>query len=262
MVFHSHAVGKDCSNVVVKALYHGLHRVARRLVGNVAHKKYACSVPAAKWLFGEYAAKDVEIIKNGIDTARFAFSPEIREKKRAELDIHGFCVIHVGSFSAVKNQGYLVDAFALFSANNPDSILLLVGEGELLDEVRKKTESLGLTDRVRFLGQREDVHEILQAADLFVLPSLEEGFSFVALESQTAGLPCVISSAVPEEVQITDAVRLFDITHPCVELSRIMTECMDIPRKDRAKEIMDAGYDLNDCAMRLEHSLERMLNEK
>lgn len=262
VVFHSHADRKDCRNSLTRAGYHFLHSIARVFINRVADKKCACSIPAAKWLFGENNIEDVTIVKNGIDLSEFRFSSVVREKKRKELGICGFCILHVGSFTAVKNQGYLVDAFATFHERYPDSVLLLVGEGELLESVRRKVTVQHLEDSVYFLGYRDDVAELMQAADLFVLPSLSEGFSYVSLEAQAAGLPCIISSAVPSEALLSADMQSFDVSLPHEKLAEVILAAIDRPRLDMIREIYDAGYDLKSCAIDLEENLKQLLCEK
>ena len=261
VVFHSHAMAKDCSNSVIRGLYHLLHYVSRPFVSFVADAEFACSESAAEWLFGKKKGKDAVVIKNGIDLGSFSFSPEMREEKRNELGIHGFCILHVGSFTSVKNQGYLLEAFRFFHKAHPDCVLYFVGDGELLDSVKRKVEAWGLSDVVSFLGQRKDVCSLLQAADLFVLPSLSEGFSFVALEAQAAGLPCLISSAVPSNIKINDNVDFFNISASAAELAEHMEKKMGDSRIQSAESLAEAGYDLRSCAVRLEQDLEKLLNE-
>jgi glycosyltransferase involved in cell wall biosynthesis len=199
------------------------------------------------------------MIYNGIDVDRYRYDPARRERMRRDLGISGFCVMHVGAFSAVKNQGYLVRAFSVFHGTHPDSVLLLVGQGELMDDARKEAEALGLGGEVRFLGQRNDVADIMQAADLLVLPSLHEGLPFVAVEAQAAGLPCILTDRAAAEAKILETCSFFDIAQPPEALAAAMEEKMGLPREDTADRLRKAGFDLKTCARKLEEDLAEML---
>ena len=177
----------------------------------------ACSKYAGRWLFGDklFNSGKVHLIKNAINLDRFSYKPEIREKMRSELGLNGkFVVGHVGRFMYQKNHDFLIDVFKEIHKQNSDSILLLVGDGPLQDQIRQKVNKLGLSDSVSFLGLRQDVPDLLQAMDAFVLPSHYEGFGMVALEAQTAGLPCIISDAVTKEVAVTPSVRFLSLSEP------------------------------------------------
>ena len=174
-------------------------------------RKYAtdfmcCSEYAGRWLFGNklYNQGKVYLLNNAIDIDRFVFNEEIRKKKRAELGISEdtFVVGHVGRFVEQKNHDFLIDIFKSIYEQKRNSTLILVGEGPLFDEIKKKVYSLNLESRVLFLGQRNDINELYHVMDFFLLPSLYEGFGMVLLEAQVNGLNCIVSKYVPEEAII------------------------------------------------------------
>ena len=255
VVIHSHSIGKDCKNPYVKAGYYFLHYMSRPLVGKIADKMYACSEEAGEWLFGKQFKKFGKVIPNGIDAQLFRYDEEKRNKIREKMKIEGSCIFHAGAFSAVKNQGYLIGAFAHFHKLHPDSILMFAGQGELMEQAKERTRSLGIENSVMFLGQRNDVADLMQAADLFVLPSLLEGLPFVAMEAQAAGLPCIITARASEKVKITNLCQFFDISKREEELSAAMEKQLELGRRDTMSEIRDAGFDLKRCAEELETEL-------
>jgi glycosyltransferase involved in cell wall biosynthesis len=106
----------------------------------------------------------------------------------------------VGRLEPVKGHVYLLEAFLTLALRFPDLYLALVGEGELLPQLRSRARSEGLADRILFLGWRDDIPGLLQAFDLFVLPSLNEGMGRALVEAMAAGLPIVAARAggVPE----------------------------------------------------------------
>ena len=144
-------------------------------------KKYAtnymcCSELAGRWLFGDKAYDEgkVYLLNNAIDLDKFKYDKKIRDKKRKELGIKEDTIVigHIGRFVAQKNHTFLIDIFNEIHKLNQNSILLLIGQGPLQEEINGKVKELGLDDSVKFLGQREDVHEYYNVMDLFLFPSL------------------------------------------------------------------------------------------
>ncbi len=168
---------------------------------------FACSEYAGKWLFGERSTHSdrYRVVYNAIDTAKFRFDETVRTEVRRELDIENRLVVgHIGRFVHQKNHDFLIDVFYEVHRQQPDSVLLLVGEGELQESVKQKVHDRHLDSSVKFLGVRSDVHRLYQAFDVFLLPSRFEGLPVVGVEAQAAGLPCVFSDAVTKEVKFTD----------------------------------------------------------
>lgn len=165
--------------------------------------RFACSKFAGEWLFGKDA--NFEVVYNAIDLDRFRFNAEARAQARADLGLVGnqFAIGHVGRFTAQKNHAFLIDVFTEVAKRRDDAVLLLVGTGEAGASVKALVDERGLTDRVKFLGQRSDVNRLYQAFDVFVLPSLYEGLGIVGVEAQASGLPCLLSDAITREVDVT-----------------------------------------------------------
>lgn len=147
----------------------------------------ACSVYAGKWMFGDkfYDSGKVRLIRNAIDLKKFTFNQDIRDRVRLELGLtDNFVLGHVGRFCYQKNHEFLIRIFHQVYLQNPKARLLLVGDGELKEQVMEQVSKLGLEQAVLFLGVRNDVEKLMQAMDVFVLPSRYEGLGIVALEAQ------------------------------------------------------------------------------
>ena len=161
-----------------------------------------CSELAGRWLFGdkEYDRGNVYLLNNAIDLDKFKYDENIRKEKRKELNISDDTLVigHVGRFVEQKNHRFLIDIFNEVHKERKNSILLLAGQGPLVEEIHEKVNELGLNESVRFLGQRKDIDKLYQAMDLFLFPSLYEGLGMVAVEAQVSGLPCVVSTEIPE----------------------------------------------------------------
>lgn len=179
-------------------------------------QRLACSRYAGEWLFGRGA--DFRVLHNAIDLSRFSFQAEMRSSARAELGLSEgqLAILHVGRFMEQKNHRFLVDVFEKVSARRPDAVLLFVGDGGLRDKTEGMVAERGLSDRIMFLGQRDDVERLYMAADVFCLPSLYEGLPLVSVEAQRAGLQCLLSDSITREVDVTGTVRFLPIDNAAV----------------------------------------------
>jgi glycosyltransferase involved in cell wall biosynthesis len=127
---------------------------------------------------------------NGVDTARFKPDAEARVALRQAMGAQeSFVWLAVGRFTQAKDYPSLLRAFAEVTQSNPQARLWLVGQGELLEPMRQLAHSLGLAERVQFLGARKDVPALMNAADAYVMSSAWEGMPMVLLEAAAVGLP-------------------------------------------------------------------------
>ena len=233
---------------------------------------FMCSTPAGIWTFGEEAVKSgkVKFIKNGIETERFAYNEEIRAAKRRELGLGDkFVVGHVGGKAKTwdlrqqKNHTFLVDIFNEIYKRNPNSMLMLVSDGRLMDEIKSKVHVLGLDGSVLFLGNRGDVNELMQAMDVFLFPSLWEGLPLTGVEAQTAGLPVVMSDVITSEVCITDNVYRMALDKTAEEWAdKVLGAYENHTRKNVQKQIVDAGFDIRTTAQWLQEFYLRRYTQK
>ena len=205
---------------------------------------FACSEYAGKWLYGDKAS--FRVIKNAIDIDRFKYNEKTRADVRRKLGIEDKLVLgHVGRFELQKNHDFILDIFHSVHQINPKTALLLIGEGELEDKMKKKADELGLKDSVFFLGTMNDCAPYYQAMDAFALPSLYEGLGMVAIEAQAAGLPCFLSDRVPKETAITDSVYTLSLEQTLDEWAEfILEKVTKNKRKDESVKIREAGYDI------------------
>ena len=167
---------------------------------------FACGETAGRWMYGDrcFDAGKVTVMPNAIDTDKFAYDPEARVRLREELGIpqDAFVVGHVGRFMYQKNHSFLIDIFAELLKDKPDARLLLIGEGELMGQIREKVRRLGIEGRAVFTGARKDVNKLYSVMDVFCLPSFYEGLGMVAWEAAANGVPIVLSDKIPEEANV------------------------------------------------------------
>lgn len=195
-IAHSHNTSID------KDFKYILKQYFRKRITKAANYYCACGQEAGEFLF---PGKSFTFIPNAIEVDKFLYNKGVRDKKRKDLGLtNEFVVGHVGRLSYQKNHELLIRIFNELHEKDANTILLLIGVGEKEDEIRKQVHELNLDDYVRFLGNRDDVNELYQAMDVFVMPSLFEGIPVVGVEAQFAGLPCVFSDKVPVEVKFTE----------------------------------------------------------
>lgn len=233
-----------------------LKQVLRPFSKTFSTDYFACSELAGRWLFGnkEYDKGNVYLLNNAIDLDKFKFDKKIRNKKRKELNISDdmFVIGHIGRFVETKNHKFIIDVFNEIYKKNNKSILILAGQGPLVEEVKEKVNRLELTNNVIFLGQRNDVNEFYQAFDLFIFPSLYEGLGLVAVEAQAAGLKCVCSKNVPVEVDVTNNVTFIDLKESFTFWCDQILEKFLNERKDFSNEITIHGYNIEFEVKKLE----------
>ena len=225
-----------------------------------------CSELAGRWLFGnkEYNKNKVFLLNNAIDMNKFRFSNELRLRKRKELSIDNdvFVIGHIGRFVEQKNHRYLLKIFKEILEIRPKSILYLVGDGPLLSNIKSLAVSLDINDSIVFLGQRNDVNELYQAFDVFVLPSLYEGLPVVGIEAQTAGLLCFFSTDMTEETKVIDSTRYISLKKsPRFWANEIVNNYNAFVRKDTTNEITKKHFNIEYESKKLEKIYEFLINK-
>ena len=149
---------------------------------------------------------------------------------------------HVGRFNPQKNHGFLIDIFNEIHKKDENTVLLLIGDGYLKNEMEKKVHGLKLIDCVRFLGSRSDIPDLMQAMDLFLFPSLYEGLAVVLVEAQAAGLQCITSTGVTKESDVTGNVKFLNIKQsPLLWASEVLKT--DMSKKNVKNILINKGYD-------------------
>ncbi len=250
-IAHSHNTGYQTHSKIQAAI----GNVFKRPLRKYANVRLACSDLAGAWMFGERSVRDgkVIILPNGIDLDRFAFDLSVRSAKREELGVEDKIVIgHVGRFTTQKNHTFLIDIFEEIHRENPNTLLLLAGIGEKMDEIREKVKQLQLEDAVCFLGFRTDVTQLTQAMDVFVMPSLYEGFPVTGVEAQASGLPCLFSDTITREVRILDQVEYLSLQAPAKKWALKALQLVNSSDRERSGDLLrQKGYDIEDMIQRL-----------
>lgn len=247
-IAHSHSSRQDWD------MKYPIKAVCKHFIAIEATELFACGVDSGRWMFG---SNDFTVIQNAIDINKFAFNRGRREKVRAELCIEPSMTVvgHVGRFVPVKNHAFILEVFSKLLRSSQNSILLLIGDGELRPEVEHRASELGIYNSVRFLGEREDVYDLMQAMDVFLMPSIYEGFPLVLVEAQASGLPCLISSKIPSECEIIPKqVKRLEVKSSATKWAETLIDCKNIidNRYESAEIVRRAGFDIDEAARALQ----------
>jgi glycosyltransferase involved in cell wall biosynthesis len=200
-VFYGH-FGKSLSRIFLQM---------EKLLGRITHHHIALTQEECNdyLTLGVSRPNNTSVIHSGVDVDRFIEGAKQRTKKRKELGVPADSLVigHVGWLIPIKGVTHLVNAMAKIAEQFPKSLLVLVGKGDNKGheeiKLKEQVERAGLADKVRFLGWRSDVDEIMGCFDIFVLPSLNEGMGRVLVEAMAAGLPIVAScvGGIPDLVK-------------------------------------------------------------
>lgn len=246
IIVHSH----NSSPSINKRSLYLLHDINKYLIRNIPDCKVACSKEAAKWMFPNL--HNVKVLPNGIDTDKFKFSDQIRKSVRKQLGISDdtLVLIHVGRFSKQKNHELLIKIFQEIVNKKPNSILLLLGDGELRKKICKKVNNNQIIkQKVLFLGLQKDVNKYLSASDIFILPSLYEGLAIVAIEAQCNGIQGWVSDAISKETFISPNIKTFSLDMNPEEIaSKVLNNSNGLNQYNRAEQfkvIANTEYCIN-----------------
>lgn len=251
ILVHSH------SSANISGLHnHILHNINRQFIPRLCNEYLACSNAAAKWFYRNlHLGKEVKILNNGIDLSTFFYDNELRNKKRKHLGLSNKLVIsNISRFEEVKNHSFILDVFYELKNKATDAILLLVGDGSLVSEIKDKAKSLGIFDQCLFLGSRDDINDILNISDAILFPSFFEGVPLSLIEAQACGLPIFASTNVSSEVDITGLVQFLSLTeHPYNWADTILNSLKIHKRYDRGLDLTSNGYNLNKTVKLIEN---------
>ncbi|QNK59863.1 glycosyltransferase family 1 protein [Paenibacillus sp. PAMC21692] len=223
---------------------------ARMAIKDHPSDYFACSERAGEWLFGKRggSSSKVTVLHNAVNAADFRYNENVRQAVREELGAGDAIVIgHIGRFNEQKNHRFLLQVFEAVHRRNPNTLLVLAGDGQLRQLMEKEAEKRGIAHAVRFLGVRGDIAALLQAMDLFLFPSLFEGLPVVLVEAQAAGLRCIVSDRITKESDITGRVSFLPLElSPEAWSAAVLGASYE--HADTRCQLRESGYDAESMA--------------
>lgn len=256
-IAHSHNSDDGKRKTIGRKLYRLIMAV---LIALFATDGIAASRPAARELFGRCFAKNKKwkVIYYGIDASIYMnLSDTVRFDVRKELGIpeNVYVVGCVGRFVDQKNHSFLVEIAKAIVAKQSNVNFLLIGDGVNLTRVKRTVEDKGLGNYFIFMGNRNDTARLMKAMDIFVFPSLYEGFGLVVLEAQLSGLACLVSDGVPKEtILVPGAVKFMSLTKSPEIWAMQLLNLFDKPKLDRvtiSECLARSSFNIGNCISRL-----------
>lgn len=238
--------------------YKGIIRdILKKPLKLVVTDMFACGEQAALWLYGQNALNNpkVKLIRNVIIGERFEYNYEIRNKIRKQWGISNetFVIGQVARFHPVKNHLFTIDVFYSLLQKYSQSVLLLLGDGLLHDEIIKKIQDYGIADKIIMPGVVPNVWDYEQAMDIFMLPSINEGLPLSLIEAQIAGLHCFASTGVPQEGDITGNVSFLPLKEGPEKWSSMIMLKRGYKRRGYIDLARTKGYDASTTAILLQN---------
>ena len=245
-ILHSHTSRTD-GGFLKKAYFN----LVKKGVTNFATDNFSCSNLASIWAFGK--KENITIIKNGIETDLFSYDSKFREEKRSEMKLtNSFVVGHIGRVTKPKNLIFALEVFKKVLEIKSDSVFVQIGDGPDLPKIKEYAKNLGVDQNVLFLGKRDDVSKYYSMFDVFLFPSLWEGFPLSVIEAQTSGLSCVLSSEITKEVKILDNCQFIHLDAGVDIWANAIVLSKNDNRKEAISDVRKAGYDIRTTVKSLE----------
>ena len=226
-VVHSHSSGIEEKNPIKKCILKLINIMFKPIISICSDLNVACSDKAAKWLFSKnvYDNDDYIIMYNAVSYEKYKYNETIRKKIRKKYGIEDkFVVGHIGRFSYQKNHKFLINVFKEYKKINPESVLICVSEGPDFNEIVDYSKQLGVYDSIIFTGPIDNVEEVVQAFDCFLLPSRFEGLPVVGVEVQFSQTKCIFSDTITKMALISDDNISLPINDPKVWAENISSK--------------------------------------
>lgn len=228
--------------------------ICQKLIVKNSEYLFACSDAAGEYLFGKRA--NYKLLANGIELNRYKYNEDVRDKIRSNEMINADNTVYcfVGRLAESKNLLFLVDVFHELHKNDLKSFLWLIGAGDMKEKILERVRTYNLNESVKLWGERNDVSDILQAADVFLFTSLFEGLSLGVIEAQASGVPVFASDSISPEHRVTDLMHFYSLDNSAQSWAEWIQKKMNEreKRKDTSKFISEAGYDITKTAKWLE----------
>jgi glycosyltransferase involved in cell wall biosynthesis len=223
---------------------------------------YGCSEEAIEFAFGNNLHRSKKVLRNAVDCKAFKYNDGCRYKIRDEYNIGDDVIVlgHIGHFNFQKNQRFIIDILAKLQGRACNYKAMLIGDGETKKSVINYAKERGVQDQCIFLTAMTDVAAFYSAFDIFILPSVFEGFGIVAVESQISGLPTIVSTQLPDTVKLTPMLIKCSIDEIDKWCEKIILYSERQDRIDYSEVVKVKGYDVSCMAVDVSKTYESLIN--
>lgn len=259
LVVHSH-------NSNATKMHTFIHMILKKPMSKLADYRISCSQTAGKWLFS--SDDDFIIWKNAIDLEKFQYKEEFRQKIRSQLGLKEDIILigNISRLSYQKNIQLLIDIYVEYEKVNPNSNLILVGDGEERFDLEQRVDHLSCKDKIIFTGNRTNANEYLMAIDIFCLTSRWEGFGISIIEAEIAGARVIVPQKNVDEMilQLEDVHIVKDYTDKDEWINKLkaLTPLNEQSRKQRYEYVCNLGFDIKSQVKMVEDFYEKIVNEQ
>lgn len=254
-IIHAHST----SNQSKITIFHQLTEfINRRELHRFATHLFACSKAAGDWMFGN---REFKVIKNGISLKKYGFSEISRTCCRAVVGCEGTLVGCVGRLAPEKNPLFSFEVARQICLFESNAEVVFIGDGELRNQVADIIKQSHMEDQIHLLGARDDVNQWYSAFDCLMMPSLFEGLPFVLVEAQAAGLPCVVSTEVSQDANITGLVEYISLDVSAQDWAKALLQAAKKPRRNVLQQLQDAGYSIENTSKEVSAIIEAAFGE-
>ncbi|MDD3341524.1 MAG: glycosyltransferase family 1 protein [Bacilli bacterium] len=245
-IAHSHNSSTDSS---IKGKVKRIMMLPYKYVSTI---NYACSTEAGKYLYGN---KPFDMIPNAIDPKKFKFDEKNRDnlRKKYNIDKSNILIGHIGRFNIQKNHEFLLDSFSEALKENDNLRLMLIGDGELMPNVKKRIHQLNLQNYVTLTGVVDDSWKYYSAFDIFALPSIFEGLPVVGVEAQCSGVYCLFADNITKDVEISDRIEYLKLNKTVWKNKFINIDTKNRNRNSYFNCINKSDFNINKISKYLEH---------
>lgn len=258
-IAHSHTTSDIRKISFIRKIYNNFSKI---MINRFSNVKLSCGEKAGEYL---YTKKDYIIFNNGIDLEKYTeVTKEQCYELRKELDIKekDFVIGHVGRFEKVKNQIYFIELAKEMKKNRNDFKIVLVGNGTLFESIKNKIIDEGLEKFFVLPGLRNDINVFMNMFDIFILPSLYEGFPLVVVEALAGKNNCYISKNVSSETKVIDnMVNFFDLNENISILINKINKSKKIENINIEQILKEKGYSIVDMTKKIEQIYTRENNK-
>lgn len=243
-ISHSHSSNDIKKETIIRKIYMLL---MRSLINKYTNVKISCGEKAGVYLYGK--KQKYIILKNGIDLDKFinVTNDEVKKlRKELQIEEDDFVIGHVGSFLEVKNQEYFIELAKELVLENEKFKIVLVGEGKKFEYITELIKKEGMEKYFIMPGVRDDIQVFMNMFDIFVMPSLYEGFPLVVVEALAGNNICYLSNRIPKETNIIESrVYFFDLNDSKRKLIRDIKEKVKYKQEVNLKDkLIEQGFSI------------------